>query len=241
MTTACRVMAGTGARLSELTADDLLGYYQIYASLNESPSTVADKAGLPTIWRAIRPAGWAPAASHSLPIDRRGTYMPKTAEQLVDHYGVQGPQREVFIEYLKLRRPQLTYGGFRGMTNRLLSDFWSRVTELRPGLSDFNIGRETAAAWKLALSTTTIKTRYHSILFTVRAFYADMAQWASEDSYWVPWVAPCPVRSGDLRTAGKERRLQVANRQQLTRELAPLLPRLVDRARTDLEQSRRML
>src|SRR6478609_2946700 len=48
MTTVCRVMAGTGARLSELTADDLLGYYQIYASLNESPSTVADKAGLPT-------------------------------------------------------------------------------------------------------------------------------------------------------------------------------------------------
>lgn len=43
-----------------------------------------------------------------------------------------------------------------------------------------------------------------SALFTVRAFYLDIAQWAVDDpARWASWVAPCPIRDGEV-PYGKE-------------------------------------
>jgi integrase len=65
------------------------------------------------------------------------------------------------------------------------------------------------------------------VLFAVRAFYLDLAQWALEDPSWTPWAVPCPVRLDDVRGSMKHKRRRTATMHQRTRTLAPLLPQLV--------------
>ncbi len=67
-------------------------------------------------------------------------------------------------------------------------------------------------------------------------FYLDLSQWALHDSYWAPWVAPSPITAAETKGFTKQRKKQVAASQQRTRELAPVLPRLV--AAADRERQR---
>jgi hypothetical protein len=61
-------------------------------------------------------------------------------------------------------------------------------------------------------------------LFTVRAFYLDIAQWAADDpARWAPWAAPCPIRAGEVPHA-KELARRKARMDQRTRERLPALP-----------------
>ncbi len=54
--------------------------------------------------------------------------------------------------------------------------------------------------------------RRSSTMGNVRSFYLDIAQWATEDpSRWGPWVAPCPIRDGEL-TAAASKTAAAANR-----------------------------
>ena len=45
---------------------------------------------------------------------------------------------------------------------------------------------------------------HYSVLFAVRAFYLDIAQWALEDPSWAPWAVRCPVRDSDVRGSMKQ-------------------------------------
>ena len=68
-------------------------------------------------------------------------------------------------------------------------------------------------------------------LFTVRAFYLDIAQWAVDDpSRWAQWAAPCPVRAGEIPHA-KELSRRKARMDQRTRERLPVLVRSAEEAR----------
>ena len=58
-------------------------------------------------------------------------------------------------------------------------------------------------------------------LFTVRAFYLDIAQWAADDpARWAQWAAPCPVRAEEIPHA-KELSRRKARMDQRTRERLP--------------------
>lgn len=71
----------------------------------------------------------------------------------------------------------------------------------------------------------------HAIYMAVRAFYADLSHWALEDpARWARWVAPNPIHSQDTRGMAKQRSRSQAKMHQRIRELAPLLPALVETA-----------
>jgi hypothetical protein len=49
------------------------------------------------------------------------------------------------------------------------------------------------------IETSAPRTAAAGALFTVRAFYLDIAQWAADDpARWAPWAAPCPIRAGEV-------------------------------------------
>jgi hypothetical protein len=61
-------------------------------------------------------------------------------------------------------------------------------------------------------------------LIRVRAFYLDIAQWATEEpGRWAQWAVPSPVSDAEISWA-KERRRRKARMDQRTRERLPVLP-----------------
>ena len=74
------------------------------------------------------------------------------------------------------------------------------------------------------VETCTPRSAAASALFPVRAFYLDIAQWAVDDpARWASWVAPCPIRDGEV-PYGKELSRRKARMDQRTRERLPVLP-----------------
>ena len=94
-----------------------------------------------------------------------------------------------------------------------------------------------AAGWKERITRKTPRgraggpeaprTAAANALFTVRAFYLDIAQWAVDDpARWAQWAAPCPIRAEEIPHA-KELSRRKARMDQRTRERLPVLPALV--------------
>ncbi len=217
-----QVQAHTGKSIRQLTADDLLRV--------QPPTTEQTRRrGLNIAWRALHDLGWLDHPSQSYPhhARRRGQ---RTAEQLVDRYGVTGPTRDVLVEYLIQRSAAMDYSSLVGLAAQLVAQFWADITRHHPEVTSFALERAVADAWKVRARTKpdgTPRQNWHSLLFAVRAFYLDLSQWALHDSYWAPWVAPSPITAAETKGFTKQRKKQVAASQQRTRELAPVLPRLV--------------
>ena len=61
-------------------------------------------------------------------------------------------------------------------------------------------------------------------LLRVRAFYLDIAQWATEEpARWAQWAVPCPVSDTEISRA-KDLKRRKARMDQRTRERLPVLP-----------------
>jgi hypothetical protein len=102
-----------------------------------------------------------------------------------------------------------------------------------------NLPPEVAARWKQRLRTKTTASRRagtgpqaprltcrHTLL-AVRAFYLDLACWATEDpARWGPWAAPSPVSKADVNSRKEDRRRK-SRMDARTRERLPVLPVLV--------------
>lgn len=103
-------------------------------------------------------------------------------------------------------------------------------------------GIHEAGAWKQRLQVFPTKRGSRpraaalNCLTVVRAFYLDIAHWATEDpARWGPWVVPCPIRLEEVSHV-KERQHRKSRMDQRTREQLPILPVLVatvDRARRE--------
>lgn len=217
-----QIQAHTGKNIRQLSADDLL----------RVPPRTADQTrrrGLNIAWRALHDLGWLDHPSQSYPHHARRSGQ-RTTEQLVDRYGVTGPTRDVLVEYLRQRSAALDYSSLVGLAGKLVAQFWADITRHNPEVTSFALERSVADAWKARARTKpdgTPRQDWHSLLFAVRAFYLDLSQWALHDSYWAPWVAPSPITAAETKGFTKQRKKQVAASQQRTRELAPVLPRLV--------------
>lgn len=226
-----KVLMHNGGTLAEITLADCVEAYRAqsgYSAMQHSHWYVLLCA------EGILPAGSPPtiwAAS------RRGQL---TIEEIVDGYTVEcRPVRDLFVDYLHHRSPGLDYNTIRRLAGKLVLLFWKDLELHHPGIDSLHLSDEIARGWKERLR----HIRYgnhrvgeqrqdpYDILMSVRAFYADLTHWALEDpSRWAAWAAPSPVDSRDLAGMTKWSKRRQSRMHQRTRELAPLLPQLIDAA-----------
>ena len=171
-------------------------------------------------------------------------------EQLIDRYDLScRPVRDLLVDYLRERRPALTYTSFDRLANHLGMVFWKDLEEHHPGISSLDLAPDIAAAWKQRVRTRPADTDGEdstvgrlprsdvaSVLHTVRAFYLDIVQWAAEDpARWGRWAVRCPIRPTDI-PSGKEHKARKSRMDQRTRERLPdvtAMAAVFDRARAD--------
>jgi len=164
-------------------------------------------------------------------------------EELVGRYRLACPPvRDLIVDYLRERQPSLDYASLDVISASLAGLFWARIEALSPGISSLRLPPEVARAWKHDLQTkkrtitnsdgeqTVISSPRLNVkdeLLRVRAFYLDIAQWATEDpARWAPWAVPCPISDTEISRA-KDRKHRKARMDQRTRERLPVLPVLV--------------
>jgi len=169
-----------------------------------------------------------------------------TIEELVDRYQLRcTPIRNLIVEYLRERQPSLDFASLDAVSRTLAGLFWAQIETITPGIDTLRLPPETARAWKVWIATkrrTTTnaageRVEVHSPrlnakdeLLRVRAFYLDIAQWATEDpARWAPWAVPCPISDAEINRA-KERVHRKSRMDQRTRERLPVLPALVHTA-----------
>jgi integrase len=168
----------------------------------------------------------------------------RSVEDLVDRYNLRcRPVRDLLVDYLRERQPAIDYVTLDELASNLAGGFWRDLEVHHPGIASLHLAPEVAHAWKqrtqLKTTTTTHPETGETVtveaprlnakkrLFTVRAFYLDLAHWALDDpARWGPWAAPCPISTADTNR-WKDRQHQKSRMDQRTRERLPVLPALV--------------
>ncbi|MFF1655149.1 tyrosine-type recombinase/integrase [Streptomyces sp. NPDC058255] len=192
--------------------------------------------------QAIRPSYPWLLRQRALRIEGR-----RSVEQIVDGYGIEcRAVRDLLVEYLTERAPELDHVSLRSIARKLCRLFWRDLEIHHPGIDSLRLAPEVAQAWKERLAyirdaqghPVRPRVNFRGELVFVRAFYQDIARWAADDpARWAPWAAPCPVKANECAT--KKSRPGVKSRMdQRTRTQLPLLPallRAVDRQRKDAE------
>ncbi|MFI1035933.1 hypothetical protein [Streptomyces sp. NPDC020951] len=144
------------------------------------------------------------------------------------------------MDYLRERQAGIDHSTLRNLAYELGRLFWKDLELHHPRIDSLQLAPQVAAAWKerVQVITTDRGTRPRAsavnCMTVVRAFYLDIAHWATADpGSWGPWVAPCPIRLEEAsHTKCKQHRK--ARMDQRTRERMPILPVLVavaDKAR----------
>jgi integrase len=236
-----RVMIRTGKPVAAVTAEDLLAYADLVRASGrprrehliwELLVELGPLAGQPPTLRAMWTA--------------RGNSRQHTVEALVDRYDIPpSAVRDLLVDYLAEIRPSVDYSTLENLAYLLGRLFWWTVLQVNPDQQDLRLAPETASGWRDRLALTragSARQDIHAALSTVRAFYRDLQQWALEDPVrWGVWVAPSPVRDGDLRARQKARRHATARMQQRTRVLTGQLPVLTTSAVARRDWSARLL
>jgi integrase len=170
-----------------------------------------------------------------------------TPEELIDRHDLAcRPVRDLLVDYLRERQSALSYKSLDRLAHHLGRVFWKDLEEHHPGISSLDLPPDTAVAWKQRMRTTSAgapsgngrvpRSDASTPLHAVRAFYLDIAQWATEDpSRWGPWVARCPIKPADMHHR-KERSERKSRMDQRTRERLPMVDVIavaLDRARND--------
>jgi hypothetical protein len=204
-------------------------------------------AGRPLFYAMLKKAGVLPAAAPErlrvLRLDGR-----RSVEQIVDAYGIEcRPVRDLLVEYLTERSPELDHTSLRSVAGTLCRLFWRDLEIHHPGIDSLRLAPEVAQAWKERLAhirdaggrPVRPRVNYRSELVFVRAFYEDIARWAADDpARWTPWVAPCPIKAAEVTRKKAVSRVK-ARMDQRTRTQLPLLPallRAVEQHRKDAEE-----
>lgn len=234
------ILAAKGGAVDDITVGDCVQLRQIEISLCTTGSrrylfyTLLQSAGTFT--------SEAPAT-----LRRITTYGGQlTPEQLIDRYHIENKGiRDLLVDYLTERQPALDYTSLLGIARHLGSDFWRDLEIHHPGIDSLRLCPEVASAWKERLRTKTTRRRqpdgtitetvtprrtYIPILHQVRAFYLDLAQWATEDpARWAQWAVPSPISATEvlLKKTFARRKARIDQR---TRDLRPFLPTIVDAA-----------
>ena len=188
--------------------------------------TGAFPVGVPPSMRAARSAG------------------QRTVAEIVNRYGLRSATiRELLVDYLSERAPELDHGSLLHLAHNLCGLFWRDLEQHHPGINSLALEPQVASAWKQRLrqlpatngrrASERLSARAHLLL--VRAFYLDIARWAAEDpARWSRWAVPCPIKASEC-SLDKDNKHRKARMDQRTRVRLPVLPALV---RTAEEQTR---
>jgi len=204
-------------------------------------------AGRPLFYAMLKNAGVLPAAAPErlrvLRLDGR-----RSVEQIVDGYDIECRSvRDLLVEYLTERSPELDHTSLRSIARNLCRLFWRDLEIHHPGIDSLRLAPGVAQAWKERLAhirgadgqPVRPRVNYRSELVFVRAFYEDIARWAADDpARWAPWVAPCPIKAAEVTLKKANSRVK-SRMDQRTRTQLPLLPallRAVQRHRADAEE-----
>jgi hypothetical protein len=219
-----------GGPVSDITVGDCV---ELTEALQEHH--FRGSAGRPLFYALLKKTGVLPAMAPErlrvLRLDGR-----RSIEQIVDGYGIAcGPVRDLLVEYLTERSPDLDHTSLRAVARNLCRLFWRDLEVHHPGIDSLRLSPQVAQAWKERLAYIRAadgqpmrpRVNYRSELVYVRAFYQDIARWAADDpARWAPWVAPCPIKAAECAT--KKTRSRVKSRMdQRTRTQLPLLPALL--------------
>jgi len=217
-----RVMVHTGKPIGALEVADLLAYV-------EAVTATGRHNGMHVGWLLLHELGVLDdSVAPALHIAR--TRGQRSMAEIVDGYRpANRAVRDVFVRYLSDRSASLDYASLRVLASRLVGLFWRRVERLSPGIDTLRLDPALATRWKQGLSILDVNGRRRldsdAVLMSVRAFYADVAQWALADpQLWGQWAAPNPVSDADLGGYAKHLRHRQARMHERTRALAPVLP-----------------
>jgi hypothetical protein len=234
------IMAARGGAVRDITAGDCLELAAVTRTVEgKTRSTGMHFYQLPRTAGVLPPE--APASVRMF--STRGQL---TAEELIGQYGIEcAPVRDLLVSYLRERHLADDYSTLRTIAHMLGRLFWRDLELHHPGIGSLRLAPDQVAGWKdritrkaprgAAGGPESPRAAAANALFTVRAFYLDIAQWAVDDpSRWAQWAAPCPVRAEEIPHA-KELSRRKARMDQRTRERLPVLPVLVRSA----EEARR--
>src|SRR5450759_170962 len=166
-----------------------------------------------------------------------------SVEQLIDRCGIAcRPVRALLLDYPRERQARIDHVTLVRLADAPGRLFWLDLEIHHPGIDSLRLAPAVAAGWKQRIATKTLRraqpdgsvsdlhTPRHSainVLAAVRAFYLDIAQWATDDpARWGPWAVPCPIKAGELphRKEAARRKSRMDAR---TRERLPVLPTLI--------------
>ncbi|TSD92922.1 hypothetical protein FOS14_24150 [Skermania sp. ID1734] len=212
-----RVMVRTGKRIAQINGDDLLYYADVV-------KTSGRQRREHLLWELLVQLG--PLAGEAATLraawSARGNSRQHSTATLVDRYGIPSSGvRDLLVDYLDEIRPGMDYSSLEGVAYRLARLFWWELTQLNPEQSDLRLDPQLVTAWRERLALTTDgrpRRDVHSVLFTVRGLYRDLAEWSHDDpARWGVWVAPCPVSRTLSREAAKAKRRKRADMHSRTR------------------------
>ncbi|MEV8529751.1 hypothetical protein AB0451_37540 [Streptomyces sp. NPDC052000] len=206
------MMAAKGGMVSDITAGDCLELAALLPSIGGRSTDTSVY-----FYQLLHAMGVFPAAA--LPTVR--IFNPKnqgqiSVEQMIDRYDIAcRPMRDLLVDYLRERRPSLDYTSLRAVAFGLSKLFWKDLENHHSGIDSLRLTPVVADAWKqrIALKKTRSETAGGQIVETdtpradrginyvamVRAFYLDLAQWATDDpARWGIWAAPCPIREEEM-------------------------------------------
>ena len=219
-----------GGLVGDITVGDCV---ELTAALQEHH--FRGSAGRPLFYAMLKKAGVLPATAPErlrvLRLDGR-----RSVEQIVDGYGLKCQAvRDLLVEYLTERSPELDHTSLRSIARNLCRLFWGDLEIHHPGIDSLRLPPEGAQAWKERLAhirdadgrPVRPRVNYRSELVYVRAFYEDIARRAADDpARWAPWVAPCPIKAAEVTRKKFQSRVK-ARMDQRTRTQLPLLPALL--------------
>lgn len=237
-----RMLVRNGGTLADITVADCLEADQAMRQARQSRCASF-------YYDLLLEAGFLPPGSP--PTLRAAKRRPLTVDELVDGYEVQSrPIRDLLVAYLRERQGAVDYSTLKGLARMLALTFWRDLELHHPGLDSLQLSPEIATGWKERVGHIQHGNRMlgaerqdpMAVLLAVRSFYSDIAHWALDDpARWAQFAAPNPVRPGDTAAQSKLRRRQKARMHQRTRELAPVLPRLVEVVEQRRHAARRRL
>ncbi|MFD5597513.1 tyrosine-type recombinase/integrase [Streptomyces griseorubiginosus] len=229
-----RITVAKGGGLADITVGDALEYD---AELRRTAHGVSSGGTLYYAW--LRELGHLPADAPTTLRFLEKVTGQLTCTQLVDRHPVASTGiRALLIDYLEERRPRLDYSTVDNLARYLTRNFWADIERHHPTLETLHLPAEVVTAWKERLRTRVQRRRHPDgsieetvveradrvmIFIAVRAFYMDIARWASEEpARWGPWAAPCPIKVAE--TADRKRVARTkARMDQRTRERLPVL------------------
>src|SRR6516225_213899 len=226
------IVAAKGGLVRDITAGDCLEL----AAAAKSIEGKTRSAGM-HFYQLLRTAGVLPPEAPAS-VRMFATRGQLTPAELIGQYGIQCvPVRDLLVSYLRERHLAADYSTLRTIAHMLGRLFWRDLELHHPGIGSLRLAPDQVAGWKdritrkaprgAAGGPESPRTAAANALFTVRAFYLDIAQWAVEDpSRWAQWAAPCPIRAEEIPHA-KELSRRTARMDQRTRERLPVLPVLV--------------